>query len=88
MVYIHNGVLVIKMNGFESVLMRWMNLEPVIQRQVSQKKKDKYHMLTHTCGIQKDVLRTLCAGQQRRHRHKEQTFGFSGRRRRWDDLRE
>ena len=29
----------------------------------------------------------LCAGQQRRHRHKEQTFGLSGRRR-WDDLRE
>ena len=78
----------IKRNTVEAVLMRWMNLEPVIQRQVSQKKKDKYHMLTHTCGIQKDVLRTLCAGQQRRHRHKEQTFGFSGRRSRWDDLRE
>ena len=33
------------------------------------------------------VLTTLCTGQQRRHRHKEQTFGLSGRRRRWDDLR-
>jgi len=32
----------IKRNAFESVLMRWMNLEPVIQREVSQKEKDKY----------------------------------------------
>ena len=34
-----------------SVLMRWMNLEPVIQREVSQKEKDKYRILTHICGI-------------------------------------
>ena len=27
--------------------MRWMNLEPIIQREVSQKEKDKYHILTH-----------------------------------------
>ena len=30
----------------------------------------------------------LCAGQQSRHRHKEQAFGLSGRSRGWDDLRE
>ena len=36
----------IKMNAFESVLMRWMNLEPIIQSAVSQKEKDKYHILT------------------------------------------
>ena len=36
----------------------------------------------------KIVLTVLCAGQQRRHRHKEQTFGHSGGRRGWDDLRE
>ena len=30
----------------------------------------------------------LCSGQQRRHRHKEQTFGHTGRRTGWDDLRE
>ena len=41
----------IKRNIFESVLMRWMNLEPVIQSKVSQKEKDKYHVLTHICGI-------------------------------------
>ena len=32
----------IKSNAFESVLMRWMNLESIIQREVSQKVKDKY----------------------------------------------
>ena len=37
----------IKRNAFESVLMRLMNLEPIIQSEVSQKKKDKYHILTH-----------------------------------------
>ena len=35
----------IKRNAFESVLMRWMNLEPVIQSEVSQKEKDKYLIL-------------------------------------------
>ena len=30
----------IKRNAFESVLMRWMNLEPIIQTEVSQKEKD------------------------------------------------
>ena len=35
----------IKRNAFESVLMRWMNLESIIQSEVSQKKKDKYHIL-------------------------------------------
>ena len=34
--------------------MRWMNLEPIIQREVSQKEKDKYCILTHIYGIQKD----------------------------------
>ena len=37
----------IKRNAFESVLVRWMNLEPIIQSEVSQKKKDKYHILMH-----------------------------------------
>ena len=36
----------IKRNTFESILMRWMNLEPIIQSEVNQKEKDKYHILT------------------------------------------
>ena len=50
-VHIHHGInSAIKRNAFESVLMRWMNLEPVISREVSQKEKDKYHMLMHIYG--------------------------------------
>ena len=41
----------IKRNTFESVLIRWMNLEPIIQREVSQKEKDKYCILMHIYGI-------------------------------------
>ena len=40
-----------KRNAFESVLMRWMNLEPNTQSEVSQKEKDKYRILTHIHGI-------------------------------------
>ena len=36
--------------------MRWMNLEPIIQSEVSQKEKDKYCILTHMYGIWKDGL--------------------------------
>ena len=39
----------IKRNTFESVLMRWTKLEPIIQSEVSQ--KYKYHILTHIYGI-------------------------------------
>ena len=41
-------------NFFESVLMRWMKLEPLIQSEVSQKEKHQYSILTHIYGIQKD----------------------------------
>ena len=41
----------IKMNAFESVLMRWMNLESVIQSEVIQKEKNKHHILTNIYGI-------------------------------------
>ena len=41
----------IKNNTFESVLMRWMKLEPIIQSEVSQKVKHQYSILTHIYGI-------------------------------------
>ena len=44
----------IKKNTFESVLMRWMKLEPIIQSEVSQKDKHQYSILTHIYGILKD----------------------------------
>ena len=45
----------IKRKAFESVPMKWMNLEPTIETEVSQKEKDKYHILMHTCGNDKNV---------------------------------
>ena len=45
---------VMKRNAFESVLMRWMNLDPIKQSEVSQKEKDKYYILELTS--KKDVL--------------------------------
>ena len=41
----------IKKNTFESVLMRWMKLVPIIQSEVSQKEKHQYSILTHIYGI-------------------------------------
>ena len=41
----------IKKNTFESVLMRWMNLEPIIQSEASQKEKHQYSILMHIYGI-------------------------------------
>ena len=41
----------IKKNTFESVLMKWMKLEPIIQSEVSQEEKNKYNLLMHIYGI-------------------------------------
>ena len=56
MVHIHNGILLSykKKNAFESVLMRWMKLGPIIQSEVSHKEKLKCSILMHRYGIQKD----------------------------------
>ena len=42
---------IIKKNAFESVLMRWIKLEPIIQSEVSQKEKHQYSILMHIYGI-------------------------------------
>ena len=41
----------IEKNAFESVLMRWIKLGPIIQSEVSQKEKHQYSILAHTYGI-------------------------------------
>ena len=62
----------IKRNKFESALVRWMKLEPVIQSEVSLKEKDKYFTVTHICmESRKMVLMNLFSGQQWRNRHRE-----------------
>ena len=56
----------IKRNKIELFVVRWMDLESVIQSEGSQKEKNKYHMLTHMYGIlkKKMVLKNLGAGQE------------------------
>ena len=46
----------IKRNTFESVLMRWMNLEPIVQSEVSQKEKNKHHVLMRIYRNWKDDM--------------------------------
>ena len=50
-VYTMDYYSAVKRNAFESVLMRQVNLEPIIQSKISQKEKEKYCILTHIYGI-------------------------------------
>ena len=50
-IYTTECISAIKKNTFESVLMRWMKLEPLIRTEVSQKEKHQYNILTYTYGI-------------------------------------
>ena len=51
--HIYNGILLShkNKNEIELFVVRWMDQESVIQSEVSQKEKNKYHMLTHIYGI-------------------------------------
>ena len=46
--------------------MRWMNLEPIVQSEISQKEKGKCCILMHAYGIQKDGT-----DEPMRYRHRE-----------------
>ena len=53
-VVVHNTMeyySAIQKKAFQSVLMRWIKLEPIIQREISQKEKQQYSILTHIYGI-------------------------------------
>ena len=52
----------IQRNAFESVLMRWMNLEPIIHSEVRQKKKDEYCILTYIWNLEKSYWRICLQG--------------------------
>ena len=59
----------VKRNAFESVLMRWMNLEAIIQSEVRQKETAKYCILTHIyMEPKKMVPKNLLTGQQWRNK--------------------
>ena len=51
-VYMYNGILLSnKISEFKSVLVRWMNLDPIIQSEVNQEEKNSDHILRHIYGI-------------------------------------
>ena len=60
----------IKRNAFESVLMRWMNLEPIIQSDVRKRKINIIFQHIYR-ESRKMVLKNLFMGQQWRNRHRE-----------------
>ena len=69
----------IKKNSFESVLMRWMKMEHIIQSEVSQKDKDQYSILMHIyIEFRKMVTITLYAKKKKRHRCTEQLLDSVG----------
>ena len=79
----------IKKNSFESVLMRWMKLEPIVQSEVSQKDKDQYSILMHIYGIQKDGNdNPICKTEKETQMYRTDFWTLWGRRRGWDVLRE
>ena len=65
--------------------MRWMNLEPIIQSEVSQKEKDKYCILKYIyMESRKTVFKNLFTGQQWRKRQRTDLWTWGEGRRRWD----
>ena len=76
----------VKKNAFRSVLMRWMNPEPIIQSDVSQKEKNKNHLLMHTrIYMESKKMVLMNAGPQWRHRPREQTCRHGRGRRGWEE---
>ena len=74
-----------KKNEFESAEIRWMNLEPVIQSEVSQKEKHKYSILMHKYGIKNNGMMNLFA-EQSGDADVENTYGHNDGPRGWDKL--
>ena len=54
----------------------WMDLEIIVLSEVSQKEKDKYHMISLTCGISNLIQMNLSTKQKQTHRHRKQTYGY------------
>ena len=65
----------INKNSFESVLMRWMKLEPIIQSEVSQKDKDQYSILMHIYEILKDCNDNLICKTEKETQMYRTDFG-------------
>ena len=77
----------IKKNGFESVVVRWMTLEPIIQSEICHKVENKIVYNVYIWNLEKIIQMNLLAGKKRRHRCIEETCGHTEGRRRWEELR-
>ena len=78
-IYTKEHYLAIKTHASDSVLMRWMSLEPVIQSKASQKERER--QISHIraiYGAQKDGTGDLSAGQQWRYGRREQPVDTAG----------
>ena len=53
----------IERNEIGSFVETWMHLETVIQSEISQKEKNKYHILTHICGTKNGSDEPVCRAE-------------------------
>ena len=85
MVHIYNGILFShkKIMPFAATQMK---LEIVILNEVSQKEKDKHHMISLIRGIQNMAWMNLSTKQKQTYRNREQICGCQGMGREWDGL--
>ena len=70
MLYIYNGT--IKREEIMSFAATWMDLEVITLSEISQKEKDKYHMIPLICGIYNMTQMNLLTKQKQPHRHRKQ----------------
>ena len=85
-VHIHNGILLSYKK--ECIWVSSSEMDEPRTYYTKWSKSEKERQMLYIMQSRKIVPMILRAGQQRRHRHKEQNFGHDGRRRRWEDLRE
>ena len=64
----------------------WMDLETIMQSEVSQKEKNKYHILMHTCGIQKNGTdEPVCKAEIETQMQRTNVWTPRGAKRGWDE---
>ena len=64
MVHIHNGILAIKKNEIMPFATTWMDLEIILISEVSQKEKDKYHVISLKYGKNEPIYKTETDSQK------------------------
>ena len=77
--YVYNGMLLShKKNEIMPFAATQIDLEIIIPSEVSQKEKEKYHMILLTRGIQNTTQMNLSTKQKQTHKHREETSSCQG----------